>query len=57
MPASSEAQQHTAAMALAVKLGHKSLKDMPAGARASVKSMMSMSEDQLRDFAKKRGGS
>jgi hypothetical protein len=50
MPATSEPQRRAAALALAKK--HGQAKDVKAG--AAVKSMMSMSDADLRDFAKKR---
>jgi hypothetical protein len=49
MPSTSEKQRKAAAMALAAK--HGKLKVKPGGA---VKSMMSMSDSDLRDFAKKK---
>ena len=52
MPAESSKQAHTAQMAAAVKGGHVKLKDLPPGARSAVKSMMSMSREQLGDFFK-----
>lgn len=53
MPAQSSAQQHTAQMARAVKHGHKRLRDMPAGARGAIRSMLGMSDSQLAEFSKK----
>ena len=52
MPATSESQRRLMDMALSVKRG-RPLSEIPAGARKAVSSMQSMSEDQLRDFARK----
>ena len=50
MPSTSEAQAHTARMALAFRRGHLALADIPEGARHAVQSMSKMSEKQLRDY-------
>jgi len=50
MPAQSQAQQHVANMARAVKHGKLLLRDVPAGARKAVESMAAMPESQLDDF-------
>ena len=52
MPATSERQRALMGMALSVKRG-RPLSDIPVDARKAVSSMQSMSEDQLRDFARK----
>lgn len=56
MPASSTAQRNTANMARAVKSGSLTMTDVPAGARAAVKSMMAMSDKQLEDFSHLKKG-
>lgn len=50
MPAQSEKQKHAAMMALAYKRGHLQLKDIPAGARATITQMAKMSEESLGHF-------
>lgn len=52
MPAVSKAQRHVAAVAKKIKEGSMRLADVPEGMRDDVKSMMSMSERQLSDFAR-----
>lgn len=55
MPAESRSQQRTAAVALQVKQGDMSLDDVkPAAFRQAVKSMLSMSKQDLEDFADRR---
>lgn len=57
MPATSTKVMHTALMARAVKHGHKTLAEMPAGARSAIQSMMKMTDTQLEEYshmAKKR---
>jgi hypothetical protein len=49
MPATSEAQRRAAGAALAIKRGEAPKQK----ARGAVKSMLSMSEAELRDYAKK----
>jgi hypothetical protein len=53
MPAESKAQSVAARMALAAKHGHLKTKLRKGGA---VRSMMSMSDAQLRDFVKVKKG-
>ena len=53
MPAKSEAQRRTAGAALSVKRGKQKLSDLPPGLRKVVESMLSMSEEELEDFARK----
>lgn len=50
MPAQSESQARTARAALAYKHGHLKLASLAPGFRKAVKSMASMSEEQLEDF-------
>lgn len=52
MPATSDSQRRLMGMALSVKRG-RPLSEIPAGARKAVARMQSMTEDQLRDFARK----
>lgn len=51
MPATSTKQKNLMLMARAVKHGHKSLSEMPARARESIKSAMQMSDKQLKDYS------
>jgi hypothetical protein len=51
MPAESQSQRRTAAVALQVKRKKMTLAEVePAGFRRAVQSMLSMSESQLQDF-------
>lgn len=50
MPATSRKQMDTARMAYAVKMGKAKMEDMPAGAHDAIKSMMGMSESDLKDM-------
>ena len=51
MSAKSKAQRHVAAVAIKVKRLEMRITDVPTTMRDDVKSMMSMSEKQLTDFA------
>ena len=51
MPSVSRAQRHVAAVAKKIKDGTMRLADVPIGMRDDVKSMGSMTEKQLADFA------
>ena len=52
MPSKSLEQRRAAGAALSVKRGRQKLEDLPPGLRSIVKSMLSMSEEQLEDFAR-----
>ena len=51
MSAQSKAQRHVAAVAMKVKRLEMRITDVPTTMRDDVKSMMSMSDKQLTDFA------
>ena len=55
MPAISKAQRHVAAIAMKIKRLEMRIGDVPATMRDDVKSMMSMTEKQLTDFARTKG--